>query len=340
MLTSIILIKEKMKIAIFSIHNFDKPFFEKIKNSNHELVYFQEQLSKETAHLAKDFVAIAIFTSDNADEEVLQLLHSYGVKFIALRSVGYDHVDIDKATELQMKVANVPEYSPFAIAEHTIAMILALNRKLIIADNRVKRHDFSLGGLTGFDLNGKTVGIIGTGRIGSVLAKILHGFGCKLLAYDKIEENALKSKYDLRYTSLDELCQQSDVISLNLPLNKDTKYMINDQQIALMKNGIMLINTARGGIVNTQSVINALKSGKIGAFGMDVYENEKGIFFYDHSHSILQDDTLALLATFSNVLITAHQAFLTNEALEGIVSTTLQNIDQWQNEGKSINEVH
>jgi len=329
-----------MKTAIFSIHSFDRPFFEKIKNSNHELVYFREQLSKETAHLAKDFDAIAIFTADTVNEEMLHLLHSYGVKYIALRSVGYDHVDIDKATELKIKVANVPEYSSFAIAEHTVAMILALNRKLIIADNHVKRHDFSLGGLTGFDLNNKTVGIIGTGKIGAVLAKILHGFGCKLLGYDKIEDSSLKSKYDLRYTTLDELCQQSDIISLNLPLNIETKYMIDEQQISLMKNGVMLINTARGGIVNTQSVFKGLKSGKIGSFGMDVYENEKGVFFFDHSHSILQDDTLALLTTFSNVLITAHQAFLTNEALEGIVSTTLQNLDQWQKEGKSINDIY
>jgi D-lactate dehydrogenase len=173
-----------------------------------------------------------------------------------------------------------------------------------------------------------------------VLAKILHGFGCNLLGYEKVEDISLKTNYGLRYTSLDELCQQSDIISLNLPLNKDTKYMINEYQTSLMKNGVMLINTARGGIVNTQSVINALKSGKIGSFGMDVYENEKGIFFYDQSHTTLKDDTLALLTTFSNVLITAHQAFLTNEALQGIVSTTLKNIDQWQKEGKSFNDIN
>jgi len=327
-----------MKIAVFSIHDFDKPFFEKIKKRNHELVYFQEELSEETAHLATGFDAIVIFTSDTVNEAILKILHSNGVKYIALRSAGYDHVDLLKATELKIKVANVPEYSPFAIAEHAVAMILALNRKLIVADNRVKRHDFSLGGLTGFDLNGKTVGIVGTGKIGAVFAKIAHGFGCKLIGYDIKEDSSLKSKYDLDYNTLDELCQKSDIISLNLPLNKDTKYMINKHQISLMKNGVMLINTGRGGIVNTQSVINALKSGKIGSFGMDVYENEKGVFFYDHSHSILQDDTLAILTTFSNVLITAHQAFLTNEALEGIVSTTLKNIDQWQNEGKSIND--
>jgi len=329
-----------MKIAIFSIYSFDRPFFENNKNSNHELVYFEQQLSRETAYLAKDFDAIAIFSSDTANEEVLKLLHSYGVKYIALRSVGYDHVDVQKATELKIKVANVPEYSPFAIAEHTVAMILALNRKLIIADDRVKRHDFSLGGLTGFDLNGKTVGIIGTGKIGSVLAKILHGFGCKMLGYDKIENSSLKTNYGLHYTSLDALCQQSDIISLNLPLNKDTKYLIDEQQISSMKNGVMLINTARGGIVNTQSVIKGLKTGKIGSFGMDVYENEKGTFFYDLSQIIFKDDLLALLTTFSNVLITAHQAFLTNEALEGITKTTMNNIDQWQKEGKSINDIN
>jgi len=329
-----------MKIAIFSIYSFDRPFFENNKNSNHELVYFEQQLSSETAYLAKDFDAIAIFSSDTANEEVLKLLHSYGVKYIALRSVGYDHVDVQKATELKIKVANVPEYSPFAIAEHTVAMILALNRKLIIADDRVKRHDFSLGGLTGFDLNGKTVGIIGTGKIGSVLAKILHGFGCKMLGYDKIENSSLKSNYGLHYTSLDELCQQSAIISLNLPLNKDTKYLIDEQQISSMKNGVMLINTARGGIVNTQSVIKGLKTGKIGSFGMDVYENEKGTFFYDLSQIIFKDDLLALLTTFSNVLITAHQAFLTNEALEGITKTTMNNIDQWHKEGKSINDIN
>lgn len=325
---------------MFSIFNFDRPFFETIKNSNHELFYFQEKLSLETVYLAKDFDAITIFTSDTVSEAVLMILHSYGVKYIALRSVGHDHVDIPKATELKIKVANVPEYSPFAIAEHTVAMILALNRKLIIADNRVKRHDFSLDGLTGFDLNNKTIGIIGTGKIGSVLAKILHGFGCNLLGYDLSEDASLKSKYEMSYTSLDQLCQKSDIISLNLPLNKNTKYMIDEQQISVMKNGVMLINTARGAIINTQSVIKALKAGKIGFFGMDVYENEKDIFFYDYSHSIIQDDTLALLTTFSNVLITAHQAFLTNEALQGIAATTMQNIDQWHKEGISINDIN
>jgi D-lactate dehydrogenase len=330
----------KMKVAIFSIHSFDKPLFETIKTDEHEIVFFSEQLKKETAYLTKGFDAVSIFTADSANEEVLYLLHSNGVKYIALRAAGYDNVDIQVATKLNIRVANVPEYSPNAIAEHTVAMILALNRKLIIADNRVKRHDFSLDGLTGFDIKGKTIGIIGTGKIGSVLARILHGFDCNLIGYDVNQNSILESNYGLRYTSLNELCKIADIISLNLPLNNDTKYLINDHQISLMKKGVMLVNTARGGIVNTQSVINALKSGKIGSFGMDVYEKEKGIFLYNHSHTIFQDDTLALLTTFSNVLITAHQAFLTTEALEGITTTTMNNIHQWSTEGKSINDLN
>lgn len=329
-----------MRIALFSIYSFDKPIFERFKKNDNELVYFKEALSSTTVYLADGFDAIAIFTTDTADEEVLKKLFSYGVKFIALRSVGYDHVDLKVAKQLGIKVANVPEYSPFAIAEHIVAMILALNRKLIIADNRIKRHDFSLGGLTGFDLNGKTVGIIGIGKIGAVLAKILSGFGCKLLGYDQIEDNLLVDHYGLTYTSIQELCKQSDIISICLPLNNDTENIINDQLIAIMKDGVMLINTARGKIIQTKAVLDGLKSGKIGYFGMDVYENEKGIYFKDHSNKNLEDNQLALLTTYHNVLITAHQAFLTNEALEGIVTTTLKNINQWQNEGVAINELN
>jgi D-lactate dehydrogenase len=329
-----------MKTAIFSTHTFDRPFFEKLKTPRHELVFFEEGLSHETASLARGFEAIAIFTSDTANREVLTLLRKEGVKYIALRSAGYDHVDLEAASELGMKVANVPAYSPHAIAEHAVAMILALNRKLMEADARIKRHDFSLGGLTGFDLNGKTAGIIGTGKIGSVLAKILHGFGCRLLGFDKFMNHDLSTRYGVTYVSLEDLCRQSDIISIHLPLNNETRYLIDERQIEQMKNGVMLINTARGGIVNTQAVIRGIKTGKIGAFGMDVYEKEKGIFFYDHSRHILQDDMLALLTTFRNVLITAHQAFLTNEALEGIASTTLRNLDQWAEKGCSDNDLN
>jgi D-lactate dehydrogenase len=329
-----------MKVAIFSIHSFDKPYFELLKSSHHELFFFEEPLNKETYLLAKGCRAVALFTSDTANAEVLHLLRSIGIEFVALRSAGFDHVDLAAAAKLNIKVANVPEYSPHAIAEHAIAMMLTLNRKIIAADHRVKRHDFSLGGLTGFDLNDKMVGVIGSGKIGSAVIKILHGFGCRLLAYDREEREELKEKYCVQYTTLEHLCRHSDIITLHVPLNQHTRYLINEEQILWMKNGVMLINTARGAVVNTSAVIHGIKSGKIGFFGMDVYEHEKGIFFYDHSRAILQDDQLALLTTFSNVLITAHQAFLTHEALTGIAQTTMKNIDEWSRYGKSAHDLN
>jgi D-lactate dehydrogenase len=328
-----------MKTAIFSIHGFDQPFLEKANTGKHDFTFYQEQLSKQTAHLAKGFDAVALFTSDTADAEVLKILKTCGVKFIALRSVGYDHVDLATAAKLKMKVANVPAYSPHAIAEHAVAMMLALNRKLIAAYNRVKRYDFHLDGLTGFDMKGKTVGIIGTGKIGAVLAKILNGFGCNLLGYDIREDKTLIANYGLRYTNLETLCKESDIISLHLPLNTETKYLINEQKISWMKNGVMLINTARGAIVHTESVINGIRSGKIGSYGMDVYEHEKGIFFYDRSQEVMKDRTLLLLSTFSNVLITGHQAFLTKEALVEIAAATIRNLDAWENTGKCENDL-
>ncbi len=328
-----------MKTAIFSIHDFDSPFLEKENNGKHELIFHSESLSKHTAHFANGCDAVALFTSDTADTAVLEILNACGVKYIALRSVGYDHVDLQKATELKIKVANVPAYSPHSVAEHAAAMMLALNRKLILADNRVKQYDFHLGGLTGFDMNGKTVGIIGTGKIGGVLAKILNGFGCNLLGYDLNQDESLVSNFALRYTNLETLCKESDIISLHLPLNPQTKHMINEQNISLMKNGVMIINTSRGGIVNTKAIVKAIQSGKIGSYGMDVYEHEKGIFFYDLSQEIMKDNMLLLLTTFSNVLITAHQAFLTQEALEGIAATTISNLNEWSKNGISKNDL-
>jgi len=328
-----------MKAAIFSVHGFDKPFLEQENSGAHELTYCTERLVLDTAHLAKGHEAVALLTSDTANAEVLERLRSYGVRYIALRSVGHDHVDLIRAAELKMNVANVPAYSPHSIAEHAVAMMLALNRKLILADNRVKRHDFHLDGLTGFDMNGRTVGIIGTGKIGAVLAKILHGFGCHLLCHDKTENPSLVSDHGARYTDLDALCKASDIITLNLPLNAGTRYLINERNIALMKHGVMLINTARGAIVDTQAVLSGIYTGRISAFGMDVYEHEKDLFFYDRSDEILQDKTLALLTTFSNVLITAHQAFLTEEALAEIGRVTIANIDQWARSGRSENDL-
>jgi D-lactate dehydrogenase len=331
---------EPMRVAIFSTHVFEKPFLERANSGKHEIVFHDVALSKDTACLAKGCDAVGLFSSDTANAEVLALLRADGVKYIALRSVGFDHVDLPYASVFNMKVANVPAYSPHAIAEHSVTLMMSLNRKVVVADHRIKRHDFSINGLIGFDMHGKTVGIVGTGNIGSVVVKILHGFGCKLLAYDLEEDAALVSNYDVRYTTLDDLCQQSDIISLYVPLNTHTTYLINENNIAMMKQGVMLINTARGGVVDTQAVLNGLYSGKIGAFGMDVYEHEKGVFFTDLSHETLQDKTLALLTTFSNVLITAHQAFLTNEALAGIAGTTIDNLDQWQRANHSENQLN
>ena len=233
----------------------------------------------------------------------------------------------------------MPAYSPYAIAEHTMALILALNRKLIKAHNRVREQNFSLNGLTGFDLNGKTVGVIGTGKIGSVLIKILHGFGCNILAQDINEDPNMIDKYGVIYTDCATLCKHSDIISLHIPLKVSTKHLIDKEHIALMKPGVMLINTSRGGLVDTKAVIEGLKTKKIGYFGIDVYEEEEGLFFEDHSEDILQDDVIARLMTFNNVLITSHQAFLTKTALTNIAETTIYNIDCFENGKVSGNEV-
>ena len=238
-----------------------------------------------------------------------------------------------------MRVARVPEYSPAAIAEHTVALMLVLNRKLIKAHSRIRDLNFSLEGLTGFDMSGKTVGVLGTGKIGGVVIRILHGFNCKILAFDPYPDETLKSKYNVQYTDLPTLFQGSDIITLHSPLTPESRYIINKESIDTMKQGVMLINTSRGGLVNTKEVIKGLKKGKIGSFGMDVYEEEGGLFFEDHSEDILQDDVIARLMTFQNVVITSHQAFLTQEALINIAETTGYNLDCWEKGNASQNEV-
>jgi len=328
-----------MKTIIYSTHKFEKQYIIDANKDKHQLKMLEVSLSKETALLAKGYQAVCIFAGDDASAEVLEKLSSVGVRYIALRSAGFNHVDIKKASELDIKIARVPAYSPYAIAEHTMALILALNRKIIKAHNRVRELNFSLNGLTGFDLNGKTVGVIGTGKIGEVFTKILHGFGCKILAYDIHKNEDIIKKYNVQYTDCETLCEKSDIISLHVPLNEQTKYIINKQRIAKMKKGVMLINTSRGGLVNTKAVINALKTGQIGHFGMDVYEEEEGLFFEDHSENILQDDVIARLMTFNNVIITSHQAFLTETALQNISDTTIYNLDCFEKQKLSGNEV-
>jgi len=316
-----------MKVAVFNTHKFEKDYILKANSENNELKLLDTYLTLDTVELAKGYDAISIFTEDVASAPVLDRLHALGVKYITLRTAGYNNVDIPYSKKLGIRVVRVPDYSPNAIAEFTVAIMLALNRKLIRSHYRIMEMNFSLDGLVGFDMNGKTVGVVGTGNIGRVVAKILNGFGCTILACDLSEDPELIKQFGVVYTDLDTLCHQSDIITLHVPLTKETHHMINDRRIVRMKHGVMLINAGRGGLVNTHEVIDGLKSGHIGYFGMDVYEEEKGLFFEDHSEDILQDDTIARLMTLRNVLITSHQAFLTDTALKNIAKTTMENLD-------------
>lgn len=328
-----------MRTLVYSFHPFEKPFFEKVSTAKHHMVFSPQALSTETIGLSKGFDAVCLFVSDDGSAPVLEMLHANGVRFITLRSAGYNHVDLEKTKLLGIRVARVPAYSPFSVAEHTVALMLALNRKLVQSHHRIRGQNFSLDGLTGFDMNGKTVGIIGTGKIGAVVARILHGFGCRILAFDKVENEDLKQKYEVAYTDLQSLYRDSDVVTLHVPLNEHTRYLIDKQSIDQMKRGVMLINTARGGLVNTREVIPAIKNGQIGYVGMDVYEKEGGLFFEDHSEAVLQDDILARLMTFPNVLITGHQGFLTDTSLRNIAGTTIYNLDCFQKGERCENEI-
>jgi len=327
------------KIAIYSTHPFEKPYLAYSNKHQFDLLFIDEPLSIDTVKLATGCKGITVFTSDDVSAPVLEALKELGIEFVATRSAGFDHIDLNKAKLLGISVANVPAYSPHAIGEHAVAMMLALCRHLVESDKKVKANDFTIDTLTGFNLHYKTAGIIGTGRIGAVVCKILFGFGCKLLAYDITENEMLVSKYGLKYVTLEELCSQSDIISLHTPLNEQTSYMINKQTIGLMKKGVMLINTSRGKLIDTAAAISALQSGQIGYLGLDVYEKEKGIFFHDHSVKGITDEALKTLIEMKNVLITSHHAFLTKEALTNIADTTLLNIDCFANDKKNLNEL-
>jgi D-lactate dehydrogenase len=328
-----------MKVLFYSIKDFERAFIKTAAPETFELHYTKEALSKTTASLAKGFDAVSIFSADDATEPVIRELKENGVSYIAVRASGYDNVDISVANETGIRVANVPGYSPNAVAEHAVALLLALNRKLIKANEQVHRQNFSVDNLVGFDLYKKKVGIIGTGRIGRTVAKIMHGFGCTLLAYDVKRDQELEHRYNVFYTGLHTLCSMSDIITLHIPLTDKTHYLIDRKLIHTMKRGVILINTARGGVVNTQDVLNALPGGEIGGFGADVYENEKGVFFSDHTGEDLKDPLLKKLLNFSNVLITPHQAFATQEALKNIAETTFANLHGFKH-GKPVeNEI-
>ena len=329
-----------MKVFVYSVHGFDQPFLEKANQGLHQLFFSDKTLNESTVHLSEGCEAISLFSSDTASEPVIKQLQKMGIRYIALRSVGYDHVDMVAARACGIRVANVPAYSPNAIAEHAVALLLALNRKVILAQQLMQKNDFRLDKLVGFDLYGKTVGIIGTGNIGSAFARIMNGFGCRLLAYDPVINAELLNEIPLIYTTFEEVCMQSDVISVCCPLNPSTRYLFNKDTFSMTKKGMLFINTARGGIVNTIDLLNALDSGLVSAAGLDVYEYEKPIFFYDHTGKNLEDKLFERLRNHSNVLLTGHQAFLTQEALSGISTTTINNLNQWESLRESVNEIN
>ncbi len=323
-----------MRVAVFSAHPYDREFLGAANAGRHELHFFDPHLNDETVALAHGFDAVCVFVNDELNSAVISALRAGGVKLIALRCAGYNNVDLAAAAEAKIPVVRVPGYSPFAVAEHAMALILALNRRLYRAYNRVREGNFALQGLLGFDLHQKTLGIVGTGKIGAVLARIATGFGLKTLAYDPFPNEECRS-LGVAYVSLEELLAQSNIISLHCPLTAENKHLINAAAIEQMRKGVMLVNTSRGGLIDTRAVIEGLKSGRIGHVGLDVYEEEDEIFFEDHSGSIIGDDTFSRLLTFPNVLITGHQAFFTREALENISATTIASISSCE-EGKPL----
>ncbi len=334
-----------MDIAVFSTKAYDREFLSAANaaaGAQHQLVFHETSLTPHSVALASGCKVVCAFVNDQLNAAVLSALQSLGVRLIALRCAGFNNVDLAAASRLGIRVARVPAYSPAAIAEHTVAMMLTLNRHIHRAYVRVREANFSLDGLLGFDMQQRTVGIIGTGRIGATLARILNGFGCRLLAYDPMvnsEINAQCQSLGVRYVSLAELYAQSDIISLHCPLTPQTRHLIDDAAIAQMKQGVMLINTSRGAVVETRAVIAGLKSGIIGYLGLDVYEEEGDLFFENLSEHVLQDDLFARLITFPNVLITGHQAFFTREALSAICNTTIDNISQFATTGQARHEV-
>lgn len=320
-----------MKIAFFDTRPYEKDVFLKENDHfKHEINFLESRLNHLTAPLAQDHKCVCAFVNADLKADTLKILKDGGTELIALRCAGFNNVDIEMAKKLGMRVVRVPEYSPHAIAEHVLALIQTLNRKTHRAYNRVREGNFSLNGLMGFDLYQKTIGIIGVGKIGKVLAQIMNGFGCQVLLNDLYPDESFAKSINARYVSLDEIFQNSDIISLHVPLTPQTHYFINEATLNKMKFGVMLINTGRGALINTRDLINALKTGQVGQAGLDVYEEEENFFFQDLSGQILTDDVLARLLTFPNVLITSHQAFLTNEAMKGIASTTLSNISDFE----------
>jgi D-lactate dehydrogenase len=328
-----------VRIAVFSARSYDRRFLSEVADRvGHDLTFLEPRLDRHTAALAAGYEAVCIFVNDTADAEVLAALAEGGTRLLTLRSAGFNHVDLAAAHEHGITVARVPAYSPYAVAEHTVALMLAVQRRLHRAYNRVREGNFSLDGLLGFDLRNKRVGIIGTGRIGEIVARTLRGFGCSLRAYDVVRNDNVRD-YGVRYVDLDTLFAECDVITLHCPLTPETHHLIDADAIARMKPGVMLVNTSRGALIDTRAVIEGLKDGKIGNLALDVYEEEGDLFFEDLSDRVIQDDVFSRLLTFPNVFITAHQAFFTEEALANIAETTLANVSAFAAGEPSGNEL-
>jgi D-lactate dehydrogenase len=328
-----------MRVAVFSTKNYDRIFLESANATyGHELVFFEPRLTQETTALAAQFPAVCVFVNDQLSAAVLNTLAGQGTRLIALRSAGFNNVDLIAARESGLTVVRVPAYSPYAVAEHTMGLILTLNRKIHRAYARVREGNFALDGLLGFDLHGRTVGIIGTGKIGALIAQIMKGFGCQLLAHDPFP-NPDCERLGVKYVSRPHLFAASDIVTLHCPLTPQTHHLIDSQALGQMKSGSMLINTGRGALIDTQAVIEALKSGRIGYLGLDVYEEEVDLFFEDLSDKVIQDDVFARLLTFPNVVITGHQGFFTEEALKNIAETTLANIAAFEQGQGTMHEV-
>jgi D-lactate dehydrogenase len=326
-----------MKIAVFSTYQYDQTFLS-TANTGHELSFFVIPLNEQTAELAKGFDAVCVFVNDHINAVVIDILKSNGVELIVLRCAGFNNVDIKAANAANIPVVRVPAYSPQAVAEHAMALILTLNRKTHKAYNRIREGNFSLERLMGFDLYNKQVAVIGTGRIGKVFCHIVKGFGCHIKAFDLYPDNSLK-ELGVVYDTLENTLQGADIISLHCPLTDETRHMINQQTLDIVKRGAMLINTSRGGLVNTEDVIKALKHGKLGYLGLDVYEQEEKLFFHDYSEDIIQDEMITRLISFPNVLITAHQGFFTKEAMTEIAHTTFANIDMFVQHKELVNRI-
>lgn len=328
-----------MQVAVFSTKPYDRRFLEEANaGKGHSLTYFEARLSPETCNLAAGCNAVCAFVNDEVNADVIANLSAMNIKLVALRSAGFNNVDLEAAKRTGVTIARVPAYSPHAVAEHTLALILTLNRKIHRAYNRVREGNFALEGLLGFDLVGKTAGVVGTGKIGEIVCRILTGFGCKVVAYDP-QPNEACLAVGVSYVPIEELLSSSDIITLHCPLTPATRHLIDHGALERMKRGVMLINTSRGAVVDTQAVLRGLKEGIIGTLGLDVYEEEADLFFEDLSGRFIDDDVFARLLTFPNVLITGHQAFFTKEALGNIAETTIDNITSFEHTGRAVHEV-